>query len=74
MNSGAWNQFEKTIDLLLSLDTRIVVDTRGLKVSTCHRHTSRMNSIIADPDFIEAKDTSTSATAEKPLNGEHAES
>ena len=57
-NSGAWNQFEKTIDLLPSLDTRIVCRhtlMKGVNMSSSHIKEFAELDNRADPDFIEAK-------------------
>ncbi|CAI8313088.1 MAG: 7-carboxy-7-deazaguanine synthase [Euryarchaeota archaeon UBA443] len=57
-NSGAWNQFEKTIDLLPSLDTRIVCRhtlMKGVNMSSAHIKEFAELDNRADPDFIEAK-------------------
>lgn len=57
-NSGAWNQFEKTIDLLPSLDTRIVCRhtmMKGVNMSSNHIKEFAALDNRADPDFIEAK-------------------
>jgi tRNA wybutosine-synthesizing protein 1 len=57
-NSGAWDQFEKTIDLLPSLDTRIVCRHTLMKgVNMNDQHISEFAALDnrADPDFIENK-------------------
>ena len=57
-NSGAWEQFEKTIDLLPSLDTRIVCRhtlMKGVNMSENHIREFAAIDRRADPDWIEAK-------------------
>ena len=57
-NSGAWEQFEKTIDLLPSLDTRIVCRhtlMKGVNMSDAHIKEFAALDNRADPDFIENK-------------------
>ena len=57
-NSGAWEQFEKTIDLLPSLDTRIVCRhtlMKGVNMSDAHIKEFAELDNRADPDFIENK-------------------
>ncbi len=57
-NSGAWNQFEKTIDLLPSLDTRVVCRHTMVKgKNMADEHISQYASLDlrADPDYIECK-------------------
>ena len=57
-NSGAWEQFEKTIDLLPSLDTRIVCRhtlMKGVNMSDSHIKEFAALDNRADPDFIENK-------------------
>ena len=56
--NGAWNQFEKTIDLLPSLDTRIVCRhtmMKGINMSSEHIKQFAALDNRADPDWIEAK-------------------
>ena len=57
-NSRAWDQFEKTIDLLPSLDTRIVCRhtlMKGINMSDKHIEQFAALDNRADPDFIENK-------------------
>ena len=57
-NSGAWDQFEKTIDLMPSLDTRIVCRhtlMKGVNMSDAHIKEFAALDNRADPDFIENK-------------------
>ena len=57
-NSGAWDQFEKTIDLMPSLDTRIVCRhtlMKGVNMSDAHIKEFADLDNRADPDFIENK-------------------
>jgi len=57
-NHGAWEQFEKTIDLLPSLDTRIVCRHTLMKgINMSDEHISQFAALDnrADPDFIENK-------------------
>ena len=57
-NSGAWEQFEKTVDLLPSLDTRIVCRhtlMKGVNMSENHIREFAAIDRRADPDWIEAK-------------------
>jgi len=57
-NNGAWEQFEKTIDLLPSLDTRIVARhtlMKGVNMSDKHIEQFAALDNRADPDFIENK-------------------
>ena len=67
-NSGAWEQFEKTIDLLPSLDTRIVCRhtlMKGVNMSDAHIKEFAELDNRADPDFIENKGYVFVGTAEK---------
>ncbi len=57
-NSGAWNKFEETIDLLPSLDTRIVCRHTLVKgENMAEEHIAQYAALDnrADPDFIECK-------------------
>ena len=57
-NTRAWEQFEKTIDLLPSLDTRIVCRhtlMKGINMSDKHIEQFAALDNRADPDFIENK-------------------
>ena len=57
-NSRAWEQFEKTIDLLPSLDTRIVARhtlMKGINMSDKNIQEFAALDNRADPDFIENK-------------------
>ena len=57
-NSRAWEQFEKTIDLLPSLDTRIVARhtlMKGINMSDKNIREFAALDNRADPDFIENK-------------------
>ena len=57
-NSRAWEQFEKTIDLMPSLDTRIVSRhtlMKGINMSDKNILEFAALDNRADPDFIENK-------------------
>ena len=57
-NNGAWREFEKTIDLLPSLDTRIVCRhtlMKGVNMSDQHIKEFAALDNRADPDYIENK-------------------
>ncbi len=57
-NSGAWHQFEKTIDLLPSLDTRVVCRhtmVKGKNMADEHISQYAGLDLRADPDYIECK-------------------